>query len=98
MNPGWIITRDHLSTPEDDWPSAVGTSGPSGYEGETGTDELPIPFKLYDDDGELYYTGRMNEAAMDCFGDGRDPLYGYGMPNAGAVRLDYKEDGSWRTL
>ena len=95
--PAWTITQDHLTTPDDDWPSAYGTWGPSDTVA-TSLDEVPIPFRLYDDDGELYYEGLMNEAAMDAFGDGRDPLYGFGMPNAGCTRLDYEENGSWKVL
>jgi hypothetical protein len=99
--PGWVITTDHIkdeTEPEGSYLNAKGLMGPSTYEGDGNADDLPIPFRLYDDDGELYYTGRMNEQAMDAFGSGEDPLYGFGMGNAGATELRYKEGHTWRTL
>jgi hypothetical protein len=41
-----------------------------------------IPFRIYDDDGELYCEGIMNE---HC--EGLDPLVDFGAPNAGATEL-----------
>jgi hypothetical protein len=100
MNAGWVITQDHIadtSEPEGSNCNAKGIAGPRTYEGPMDTTALPIPFKLYDDDGELYYTGRMNEAAMDEFGES-DPLHCFGLPNAGAVTLKYREEGVWKVL
>ena len=42
-------------------------------------------FKLFDDDGELYYTGRI----VGKFG-GFEPLDDFGMPNAGCTEIAYK--------
>jgi len=42
-------------------------------------------FRIYDDDGELYYEGIMNE---HC--EGLDPLDDFGTPNAGATELRIK--------
>lgn len=99
-NPGWIITRDYIAwdgEPEGTNLNAKGVVGPRTYNGATDTTALPIKFKLYDDDGELYYDGRMNEDAMAEFGEG-DPLYCFGLPNAGATTLKYNEDGEWKVL
>lgn len=89
--PGWTITRDVLG----DEPEAVGVVGPRSY-GDAPTDAkaLPIRFRLLDDDGEVYYEGRMNEAAMDAFGySDEDPLHGFGAPNAGCTSLQYFTSG-----
>lgn len=104
---------EEWGTPVDE--SEVGTSGPHDAPGEllallgeprrNGAQPQHLPanvrkFRLYDDDGELYYTGRQAfvdpaEADEDAeFG----PLNDFGMPNDGAVRLDYWEDGEWKTL
>lgn len=40
-------------------------------------------FKMYDDDGELYYSGYAKPDADF------DPLDDFGMPNAGCTRIDY---------
>ena len=100
LNPGWVIVTDHDADHNAEAPSndnAKGMTGPRTYTGGTSTKELPIPFKLYTDDGELVYTGRMNRDAMDAFGEG-DPLYNFGAPNYGCTELRYREEGTWRTL
>ena len=89
----WVITKDHLWRDGDTGASDVGTMGPSDApaelverlnkgEGDT--------FKMYDDDRELYYTGRgltlddeWDENA--CYG----PLGDFGKPNAGAVTIEW---------
>ena len=40
-------------------------------------------FRMYDDDGELYYEGYL------LHGDGFEPLDDFGTPNAGAVDIKY---------
>lgn len=97
-NPGWIIDRDLLFESEGDGRDETGTVGPSGFEGDPAS--FDIKFRMYDDDDELYYEGRMNQDAMDDgFAEGwGDPLDDFGTPNAGCTRLDYLEDGTWKTL
>ncbi len=59
-------------------------------------------FKMYDDDGEHYYSGRI---VGDY--DGFEPLDDYGTPNAGATEIRYRArsrgpgstgGGAWETL
>lgn len=89
----WIIVRDHLYE-----------SDPHLYQRrEIGTQqEQPVPtgpaalqrvlehtFKLYDDDGILYYTGRCDEWAIDndlAYG-GLYQAYKWGESNAGTTDL-----------
>jgi hypothetical protein len=49
-------------------------------------------FRMYDDDGELYYEG------IATFDSSFQPLDDYGMPNAGCTEIRYYERGAWRTL
>jgi hypothetical protein len=52
------------------------------------------PFRIYDDDEEEYYRGRI-------IGDysGFEPLDDYGMPNAGATEIRYRsQSGAWEIL
>lgn len=66
MKPGWKITKDRLFDPKWDTPSRVGTA-------DGGEEDLTWPFRLYDDDGTLYYEGFCNEAAYEAgdeMGDG----------------------------
>lgn len=46
-------------------------------------------FKMFDDDGELYYTGRMMTDCEDDEDAAYAPLGDYGTPNAGATSITY---------
>ena len=95
----WLITKDHMfaDNPEYDDSGVTGPSDAPAHllallkQGE-GT-----VFKMYDDDGELYYSGRLvttdeAEGTEDaCYG----PLGDFGMPNAGAVRIHYPSKPEW---
>ena len=84
----WIIDKDHIDNGK-----AVGTMGPRGYTGD-GT-ELHCQFRMYDDDGILYYEGRNNTSDDDnAFG----PLDDFGAPNAGCTSIRYLVKGRWETL
>lgn len=104
MNYSWTITREHLG----DEPRAVGVVGPRGahlatFEAITKHPDA-FTFKLYDDDGECYYTGKIVVEGhhKGDFNFGEEffaPLNDYGEPNAGCTRIDYKDkDGVWRAL
>src|SRR5437870_3458553 len=99
----WIIDRDYITdktTPEGTLCNAPGVTGPRDAPGELLVKLIAGEghnFRLYDDDGNLYYTGRYvgDPTSEEAFG----PLEDFGTPNAGAVRIDYEqEDGSWETL
>jgi hypothetical protein len=80
----WIIDKDVI----DD--VAGGIQGPYKATPQV-TNEAK--FRLLDDDENIYYYGRI-------FGDyeGFEPLDDFGMPNAGCVDIQYKEDGNWTSL
>lgn len=89
---GWIITKDHLDGTDE------GTIGPSDIgDGmmqalREGAGEY---FRLFDDDGELYYTGRI----VGELGDDGDPLTDFGMPNAGCTYMSMKNAaGQWEVV
>lgn len=98
---GWIIDVDHLA----DDTTEAGTIGPRDAKGENKTElaanyQHHNQFRMYDDDGELYYTGTLY---WDGDHDGDEPteeqVYGplgdYGMPNAGAVVIRYTGHPGW---
>lgn len=92
----WKITHDYL-----DNGAAVGIVGPRAISDK---DRLYLDsgrghrYRLYDDDGELYYAGLFigDPASEEGFG----PLDDFGGPNAGAARIDYydRETRRWATL
>jgi hypothetical protein len=89
----WIITKDCLAEPGER--NETGTSGPHdmGLDVESRFDVEP--FRLYDDDGVLYYEGLI---AGDY--EGFEPLQDFGMPNAGATSIHYRNlaTGEWEPL
>ena len=86
----WRINEDQISDggPEGTNGNAIGMLGPRSITPEQEArlkDGAGEEFKMYDDDGEHYYTGRI-------IGDysGFEPLDDFGTPNAGAVDIRYK--------
>lgn len=104
---GWIITKDHLfeaDPPSEDVispapTSDVGTMGPSDIPDEI-AERLRAgegaKFRIYDDDGELYYSGRFIGDSEDDHDFG--PLWDFGAPNAGATSIRYLVNGKWTEL
>ena len=90
----WVIDRDHVD-------SKAGVRGPRITDpalNQALTAGEGKCFRMYDDDGELYYEGRLvvsqsNQDPEVEFG----PLTDYGMPNAGATEIHYRnESGDWK--
>jgi len=105
---GWTVDIDHLAGT-----SAVtdaGTTGPwdiSNYLQNELDEGQGRTFRIYDDDGEIYYTGRI----VSVDGIGRDgepvdgdeetvfgPLNDYGAPNAGATEIHYLTARGWEIV
>lgn len=82
----WIVTEDHL---EHQQVEIFGPGGISAGEVEQLRSGSGSVFRIYDDDGNLYYTGRglgvPDEEAMLA------PLRDYGFPNAGATRIEWQD-------
>lgn len=109
---GWAVTYDHLdhkrdwiTGPCDITPELTATLTAAAKAGRGHADKFPDVewFRIYDDDGELYYTGlRTQTPDHDGFDDGFEPLDDYGTPNAGATEIRYLKVGSlpeeWETL
>lgn len=102
----WLITDDDLAAPGDR--ADRSTAGPArvseGLEKAIRSDDLPIGFtravfRMYDDDGTLYYRGRMFYAEEL---DGTEeqvfaPLAEFGLPNAGCTRIAWNDDDHYET-
>jgi hypothetical protein len=99
MRKGWIVTKDYIgdNIPEGSKFEKVEIIGPRGCTLSASELIKGHPFKMFDDDGNLYYFGFL-------FGDkesedGFFPLDHYGTPNAGCTYIQYKDkDGKWSTL
>jgi hypothetical protein len=102
VNYAWIIDRDLIAEPGAQPgrnSNAVGMLGPGDISIET-ADRLKagegVPFRMYDDDNELYYEGRFmgDSESEDAF----SPLDDFGSPNAGCTRIDYLRGRKWEQL
>jgi hypothetical protein len=79
----WIITYDHV----DECPRLFGSFGD--------IKELRYPFRLYDDDKELYFSGFSDDRDSQIAFDPLD----YCTDRYGCTRIDYlQDDESWETL
>lgn len=83
----WIVDAGHNCCRGDRFP----VEGPAGLDRAIQTN--PVEFRMFDGDGELYYSGWL-------YGDwtGFEPLEDFGLPNAGCTRIDHKTNGVWETL
>lgn len=94
----WKVTYDHLDK------KRVAVYGPHDITGSQRAEldamhgDTDGKFRMFDDDGELYYTGYLvgDVESDDAFG----PLDDYGTPNAGATEIRYfrPERGVWEQL
>lgn len=89
----WYVTTSYIESGHMNQPRAMDICGPGGCPEDDDGFEWTA-FKMYDDDGILYYEGRMNQ---HC--DGLEPLEDFGMPNAGAVTLRVlNTQGKWEIV
>lgn len=97
----WVIDRDALY---DDDPvtfndPAMGVMGPRSI---TREQQAALAageghkFRMYDDDGDLYFEGRFvgDPDSEDGFG----PLADFGTPDSGATEIRYQQGNRWVTL
>lgn len=80
---GWVIDEDHLGSRE-----AMGRMGPRNIDPfwvKLLDKGAGVPFTLFDDDGILYYIGRIIGNYS-----GFEPLDDFGAPNAGCTEIRYK--------
>jgi hypothetical protein len=100
---GWVITKDHINN------ESVGVYGPRDcpFADAEEIKKKGKRFRMFDDDGNLYYEGRFLELPEDQktpdheFVNGFEPLEDYGTPNAGCTSIQYWESGKgggWKTL
>jgi hypothetical protein len=83
----WIITKDVIENGADEGVMSRAGSPREGFPSEK--------FRMFDDDGELYYEGMLNKI-MNL--QGLNHLDDFGMPNAGCTEIQYFEKGKWNTL
>lgn len=89
----FIIDIDHMPEPgarPGTNANAVGVRGPRRYQGDGS--ELAQAFRLLDDDRNVYYEGRSDDASSF------EPLECFGAPNAGCTTIQYRERGRWTDL
>lgn len=86
----WIIDSETV-TGNLDMLSRVGWTSKDYVEGT----DLPYRFRMRDDDGDIYYTGRSDDNSSEV---AFAPLDDLGTPDAGATEIQYLNNGIWETL
>lgn len=102
----WIIDRDYYADKSEPAPcnaNAVGMTGPNMADHHVlqrlrENPRYGVKFRMYDDDGNLYYAGRISPKAADL--NGFQPLDNFGTPNAGCTEIRYYNAAThcWETL
>ena len=64
----------------------------ANWNDETSDKKCIYPFRLLDDDGEVYYYGRSSNSSSFS------ALDNFGMPNDGCTDIQYLENGKWESL
>ena len=89
----WVITEDHLNKAAD----PLNRTGRGNFMKAIAS-VLPFQFRLYDDDGVLYFSGKCDNPEEYPEDQAFAPL-DYGMADAGCTRMDYRRPGGgWQTL
>ncbi len=100
----WIITVDHFADPKAKLGSnarAFGLSGPSGTTDKDAARALRDgeEFRMYDDDKNLVYEGKIIIDREDMDVTLFEPLDDFGRPNFGCTGIQYQdENGVWEWL
>jgi hypothetical protein len=63
-----------------------------------GAVEDPVKFKLFDDDGNLYYEGVIRRDWLNGDEEYAFSPHLFGHTDAGSSELHYEEDGKWKVL
>lgn len=100
MKASWIITKDKITEHDEKGKYKtipVKIIGPRDCKLTEKELKKGYPFRMFDDDGNLYYSGFL--VGDKDSEDGFMPLDDYGTPNAGCSYIQYKNDkGEWETL
>lgn len=88
----WIIDVDHVAENDAEPGTNCNAVGIVGPREATGKENPTHPFRMGDDDGELYYEGRATK------GGSFDPLDDFGGPNAGCTWIQWEVEGEWEYL
>lgn len=79
----WHVRTSWVESDSFGKPTTMRIAGPNGCSSDDcDAGYTWTKFRMFDDDGVLYYEGEMNE-----FCDGLEPLTDFGMPNAGCTIL-----------
>lgn len=85
----WLIDYDHLEN------KITCITGPVTQKATINELRNGTKFKMYDDDGVLYYSGYLIESDGD---EMLNPLIHYGRPGAGCTEIRVLKNGAWRCV
>jgi hypothetical protein len=96
----WIITRDLLF---EDTPNTGNTKSRAGvhsadYDEARFARADTLEIRLLDDDGEVYYEGRITRRRLEGAEDRAFEVLDWAMADAGCTELQFYDKGRWETL
>ena len=94
----WIIITDHLDETPNPAHWFITADMPPGFT-KAMVDDLPYEFRLRDDDGELYFSGKCGDLAKADQDHAFAPL-DWAMNDSGCTWMEYRKVGEkeWRQL
>lgn len=93
---GWIVTKDYTDLCNNKDFKEVEIVGPRNCSIEKEELLKGHPFKMFDDDDNIYFEGFL--IGDNTGHDGFMPLDNYGTPAAGCSYIKYKVEGTWEVL
>lgn len=98
----WVITYVNTKAVGEECADEKGIAGPRGATEEQialakSHTSGSVSFKMYDDDGVHYYTGRIWHKGGENHCDFQ-PLQDFGTPNAGCTEIAYMVNGKWQKI
>ncbi len=93
----WIIDTDHIAPMDNEALNREGRHSRDYKAAEFAQADL-VDWRVKDDDGGVYYEGRMTRERLDSDESRAFGPLDWAMDDAGATSMEYRENGVWEVL
>lgn len=94
----WIIDNDLINDCTEDLIFSREGVHSNDYDEKRFMETDRVQWRVKDDDGEIYYEGRMTKERLEGFEDRSFGPLDFAMADAGATTMEYLENGKWEQL